>query len=56
MSKGRRDSDMRPKMRSEQDLPPRKKGFYMDDALTKTSKWDRNLMKCASKKLSECKI
>lgn len=38
-SKGRRDSDIRPKMRSELDLPPGKKGFYMDDAITKTSKW-----------------
>lgn len=36
--KGRRDSDIRPKRRS--DLPPRpKKGVNMEDALAKTSKW-----------------
>lgn len=32
----RRDSDIRPKLPD--DLPPRKKAYYMDEALTKTSK------------------
>ncbi|XP_055326017.1 synaptic vesicle glycoprotein 2B-like isoform X1 [Sitodiplosis mosellana] len=31
---GRRDSDIRPKIRN--DLPPRKKGYYMDEAISKT--------------------
>ncbi|XP_031629334.1 synaptic vesicle glycoprotein 2B-like isoform X2 [Contarinia nasturtii] len=31
---GRRNSDIRPKMRD--DLPPKKKGIYMDEALSKT--------------------
>lgn len=39
--KGRRDSDVRPKRRSE--LQPGDKGIYMDEALSRTSKWAENL-------------